>query len=222
MRYLRCLLVHEGPSDAWFLQPLLHRALEQMVVEDFHGRIDIAGIDTLYADGARRADHQRPDDVLTAAVREDGTFDALLFHHDGAPQRFSKEVVARMRDAWETRNGREPLVPVVPVRETEAWVLADRTALAETLLVRTALVEKAVPARAAEIESLIDPKKPLRSLVEPTMSMQDKRRHDEFYKDLLDRLANKVSIERLREFPSFAAWWDEMKQALEGLGYRHG
>lgn len=222
MRYLRCLLVHEGPSDAWFFQPLLHRALEQMVVENFGGRVDIASIDTLYAEGRHRpADHQRPDDVL-AAVRVNGAFDVLLFHHDGAPQRFATDVVKRMREAWSTRDGREPLVLVVPVRETEAWVLADRAALADTLSIRTALVEKAVPARAAEIESLIDPKKPLRSLVDPTMSMQDKRRHDEFYKDLLDRLANKVSIDRLREFPSFARWWDDMKQALEGLGYRHG
>lgn len=215
MRHLNCLFVCEGPSDAWFLQPLLDRALQHLICENFPGN-EAFPIRRIHAD------HQRPEDVLAASIREDGTFDVLLLHHDGAPQRSSEKVVERMRAVWRTRAGHEPLVPVVPVRETEAWVLADRAALADTLSIRAAQVEKAVPARAAEIESLIDPKKPLRSLVEPTMSRQDKTHHDEFYKDLLELLADNISIDRLREFPSFARWWDDMKQALEGLGYRHG
>lgn len=216
MRYLNCLLVCEGSSDAWFLQPFLHRALEQLVCESFDDVVEIFPIRAL------RADHQRPEDVVAASIREDGVFDVLLYHHDGAPPRHSKDVVERMREAWRTRAGREPLVPVVPVRETEAWVLADRVALATTLSIRAASVEKAVPSRAADIEALIDPKALLRSLVIPTVGMRARRRHHELYEDFLDRLATRVCLDRLREFPSFARWWDDMTEALEGLGYRHG
>lgn len=216
MRVLNCLLIREGPSDEWFLAPLLQRALDCLVCEKFDGVVEILPIRSL------RADHQRPEDVLAAAERANGVFDVLLYHHDGAPTRHSADVVGRMRTAWQVRNGPEPLVPVVPVRETEAWVLADREALAGTLSIRTATVEKAVPAKAADVEALIDPKQILRSLVRPAVGMRARRRHHELYEGFFDRLATRVSIERLREFPSFAAWWDEMTQALEGLGYRHG
>lgn len=216
MRVLNCLLVREGPSDEWFLAPLLQRALVNVVGESFDEAIEIMPIRTL------RADHQRPHDVVEAAKGEDGDIDVLLYHHDGAPQASSAALVGRMRKAWAARAGAEPLIPVVPVRETEAWALADQEALADVLRLTPSSVAKVVPDRGAAVEGIRDPKQALKMLVAPTRGAGARRRHHEVHEDLFERMANRISLTRLRTLPSFARWWDEMTHALEGLGYRHG
>jgi hypothetical protein len=216
MRALSSILVSEGVSDEWFLAPLLRRALEQLCAEEFDGVIEVLPV--LPID----ADTQRPSTVLDAASQVRGAFDVLLFHRDGAPRPKSDEVVRRMREAWRVSEAVEPLVAVVPLRETEAWALADLDALGRVLALPPRVLSQAAADARGTVEQLQDPKDHLARLIGAAVGTSKPNEHTGFHQDFLDRLAEQIEITRLRKLPAFACWWTEMTNALEKLGFRYG
>jgi hypothetical protein len=105
----------------------------------------------------------------------------------------------------------ERLIPVVPVRKTEAWVLADGDALRSVLGINWTDVRLGVPARAADVERVPDPKVPIREIVGRL-----KRPIEDFYEEL----AESISLERLGDVPSFAGMRSQICETLAELGYR--
>lgn len=212
MRSLSCVLVREGPSDDWFLPIVLHRALQDMCRDRFPSCGEIQEIRSL-----PKAGNQHPDSVLAALAEEIGTFDVVLYHHDGAPRSKSDQVIKRMCEAWSSAGFREPLVSVVPVRETEAWLLADVEAIRKTLRVHKLPELGFDPDR---VHSVLDPKKEFEAIVRQVAGRKATSEHG--IRDYVTRIGATVQIDVLRKVPAFEQWWDEMIDALEGLGYRHG
>jgi hypothetical protein len=216
MRVLSCVLVREGISDEWFLAPLLRRAIEQLCAEEFNGVVEVLPVFCM------KADTQRPSTVIDTAADLRGTFDVLLFHRDGAPRPKSEEVIQRMSEAWQSSSANEPLVAVVPVRETEAWALADPDALRRVLALPPRVMAEFAADMRGTVEQLHDPKERLARVIGAATGTKKPNEHTEFQQDFLDRLAERIQIARLRELPSFACWWTDMTNALENLGFRYG
>ncbi|GIH70640.1 hypothetical protein Mth01_28930 [Sphaerimonospora thailandensis] len=210
------MLAREGVSDAWFLAPLLRRAVEQLCAEEFDGIVEVLPVMCL------DADTQQPAKVIAAAEDVRGTFDVLLFHRDGAPSGKSEEVVRRMRDAWRDLAADEPLVAVVPLRETEAWALADLDALRRVLGLPSVKVAEFAADLRGTVEQLQDPKERLGRLIGAATRTGRSDEHTKFLQDFLERLAEQIEIGRLRKLPAFACWWTDMTNALENLGFRYG
>ncbi|GAA1310491.1 hypothetical protein Psi02_39630 [Planotetraspora silvatica] len=212
MRSLSCVLVREGPSDDWFLPILLRRALENLVVECFPACREVQEVRSL-----TQAGNQHPTPVLQALEQERGTFDVVLYHHDGAPPAKSDPVIERMRQNWATSDFVEPLVAVVPMRETEAWLLADHVALAKVLNVRRLT---RAPAFGSEVESCQRPKAVVDMLLRDEAGINPNKYGvlQNFYVSV----AETTDIGELRKVPAFQQWWNDMIEALEGLGYQHG
>ena len=213
MRYLSCLLVHEGNSDRWFLPPLLERAIRELWLArarvDLH--VSVAAVD---------ADHQRVEDIVLAVADE--AFDLLLHHHDGAPQAICNRVVSAVQRDWRLRRP-EPLVPVLPVRETESWILADPDVVRTVLGSSEFAAGAGWPQRARDAENVPDPKVPLRRTIETARGRQRATAGQQSsMKSYFEAFGDHVRLDRLREVPSFAAWWQDMSKTLEGLGYNHG
>jgi hypothetical protein len=100
---------------------------------------------------------------------------------------------------------------VVPVRKTEAWVLADGDALRGVLGINWPDARLGAPGRAADVERIADPKVPIREFVGRL-----KRPIEDFYEEL----AESISLDRLGEVPSFAEVRGRISDSLAGLGYR--
>lgn len=108
MRYLASALLTEGESDRAFLPPVLQRQLEDIGCE---AGFDVGGVRT----GKIRTVGES--ELVSAEAAELlGECDLLMVHHD-----------YRERGKIDTLRGRLSagggLVGVVPIRETEAWVL---------------------------------------------------------------------------------------------------
>jgi hypothetical protein len=209
MRSLSCVLVREGPSDDWFLPIVLQRALQDLCRERFPACGEIQDIRPL-----PEAGNQHPGSVVAAVSAELGTFDVALYHHDGAPPGKSDAVIKRMREAWRFR---EPLVTVVPVRETEAWLLADSEAIRSALRVRKFPDLGVEPER---VHSVRSPKERFEAIVREIAGRRAASDHS--IRDYVTRVGANVRIDMLRRVPAFELWWNEMSDALEGLGYQHG
>ncbi|WP_167530408.1 DUF4276 family protein [Microbispora hainanensis] len=154
--------------------------------------------------------------MLRALDRERGTFDVVLYHHDGAPPAKSGPVLERMRQTWQASDFEEPLVAVVPMRETEAWVLADAAALVRVLNVRR--LDRSV-VTGPEVESCRNPKAVIDALLAGAgLNPNGNGVLQNFYVSV----AETAGIAELRKVAAFQQWWNDMIEALEGLGYQHG
>ncbi|MFF5080134.1 hypothetical protein ACFY36_24030 [Actinoplanes sp. NPDC000266] len=93
----------------------------------------------------------------------------------------------------------------------EAWLLADGDALRSSLGVRWSDADMGVPRRPKDVEAIVDPKIPIRRL---------EQRRNRSIEDFFEEIAESVSLDVLREVPSFAAFERQTISALTDMGYR--
>ncbi|MEU1585369.1 DUF4276 family protein [Micromonospora sp. NPDC005710] len=207
MRYLTSALVSEGVTDDQFLPRLLARALTEICLTEFEDAVDVADVQPLRD---RRGPCSIPD-VIGLVEQNPASFSLIFFHHDqGANrERTAAEWLRPLRELWGERA--EKLVAVVPVRETEAWLLADGDALRSALGVRWTDAEMGLPAQPRMVERIADPKSTLNSVMD---------RVSRSTTDHYGQLGELVSLARLQEVPAYQQWWSDTCDALVRLGYR--
>jgi hypothetical protein len=200
-RWLGLALIAEGHSDDLFLPEVLRRS-----AQDVCGAwVDVAAPLAVRA-GAGPGGH---DDLIQALEREDGAFAVVVFHQDGKSHPDAVRLsLTGFREKLRRRGRGEPLVPVVPVQETEAWAMADGDALRSVLGVTWSDAQMGLPRRTRDLEADPDPKTTLRRLFE---------RATRWDVDFLGQLGECVSLERLRELPSFRCWENDLAEAWRML-----
>ena len=199
----------EGPTDWPFLEPLCRRLLADVLV-DANEPVEVQ-TRFLEVGHSRRRDNQS---LIDDAADLSGVAQVLFLHADGKgdPVRAYRERIAPIAAAVD-QAGDCRLVGVVPVHETEAWMLADPTALADALGVTTALD---VPRSPGEIEALAKPKERLREVCARSAGGRRRRRRREAPRELLGQL---VALQALRRLAAFQAFEEGLRQALRELGY---
>lgn len=209
MIYLRVGLFAEGPTDYYFLLGILDLLVEEIAVELFAGGFQLAsavGVD------APRALRDRPREERVAAAIEASWEECTLFvvHADGAgdAERARREQTAPGIARAFAVHGELSAVACVPVRETEAWMLADAGAFSR--LFET----KRVPTLPANPESESDPKKVLR---EALVGMGARGVVTKYYAEL----GKETRPEELRKLPAFRRFEVDLRAAIvtvAGLG----
>ena len=110
------------------------------------------------------------------------------------------------------------IVPVIPIRMTEAWMLADK----ELLKTKIAAQGK----RDADLglertpEAYADPKQAIVDAIIIAQAEKTKRRRNELtINDLYDEMGQSIPLQRLRELPSFRHFEENVRSAFRSLGY---
>jgi len=207
--YLRVGLFAEGPTDYHFLQGILDLLVEEIAVDLFAGGFQIApalGID------APRSLRDRSREERVAAAIEASWDECTLFviHADGAadPERVRREQIAPGMARALAVHPELASVACVPVRETEAWMLADAQAF--SCLFET----KRAPALPANPEAESDPKKVLR---EALVGMGARGVVTKYYADL----GKETKLAELRRLAAFQRFEADLRAAIvrvAGLG----
>jgi len=210
-------LFAEGESDHLFLGPLLPRILEALLLQ-VGIVVDVQPVQRLTAISDARG---RADRIVRAVAPLLDAIHLLFIHTDGggdAPRARSDKVDPAANMIKEQFTAEAPaMVGIVPVRETEAWVLAGELALREAA--GTGLSPEAIGGSWSprELERLTDPKRVLDKLV--ASERRAGRRHARAVARF-DQIARTCDINRLRELSAFAAFERELREALVDLGYR--
>jgi hypothetical protein len=195
-------LVSEGPSDDAFLSAVLARSAEGICPAGT--QVDDGLVVRAAAGPASQAD------TLRVLESYEGAFGVVVVHHDGDsdPEGSRQRWVTSLDARWRAAGHLEPVVGVVPIRETETWALADSEALWRMVGRPRGDRTLGLPSRRADLEKMPDPKRTLRTLFERC------GRWDPAY---LERLGRLVSLERLRELPAFQRWENDLAEALQTL-----
>lgn len=212
MRYLSTALAVEGSSDEDFLPPLLTRALDDLCARS-DVPVEVADVEVLPVPRPRRIDN-----VCAAARERLDSLSMVFYHYDGtadvdsARQQYWRPMAAK----WQQLPGDRDLVPVVPVREMEAWALADVEALRE--VVGSDWVRRSVfqADRLPDVERLEDPKLTLKKIC---ARGHGRRLDTPPAKQYLPRIAELISLEKLRAVPSFRQWSTDTVDALRRMRF---
>ncbi|MFJ7997858.1 DUF4276 family protein [Streptomyces sp. NPDC096310] len=189
-RYFSLALLTEGASDQWFLSPLIDRQIADMAQRPAVG-FDYSGVVT------GECFTVAPRAVVVREVTELlQYFDVVMIHHDHN----ERAKVEAIREHFAADAFR--IVGLVPVRETEAWMLADADALRKASPGSDSAWE--VP---HDVEKIADPKAVLKAALG---GRRDVERG-------FDRLGQTVALEKLAKLPAYRHWLGELSTAMQRL-----
>lgn len=164
---------------------------------------------------------RRVEDRLRALLRLDGGFEVAFVHRDAesmVPETRRREV----RDGALAAGVHQPVVPVVPVRMTEAWLLLDERAIRDVAGKPSGRTDLGLP-KVHESEGLADPKRRLRDALlaasESTGRRRDQagRRFEQHRRLLLQRLDRNGPVTGLE---SWKALVNDVSVLCDRLGRR--
>jgi uncharacterized protein DUF4276 len=193
-RYLTATLFCEGREDARFLEHVLARQLTALGMSR-------PGFETgeVFTQRCRTVEEAArvAESVLTAAR----DFDLVFVHHDwnergkvdALRKRLDRELPAETR-----------IVGVVPVREMEAWPLADPAAFPRGGGGAMPLL----PGRPKDVEAVSDPKQSLEKVLG--------RQYDE---RVADWVGERIDLGRLPQVPAYGAFLHDLTTALKELHF---
>jgi hypothetical protein len=217
MRLLSSALYCEGPSDALFLRPLLLRLCEATAA-DAHEPVEVPDV----VDLGDKAEHRlRPRDerIALAAKAAEGAWIVLFIHADADARDPRTAIAERVqpaidRLAAELGTNRQA-VAVVPIRMTEAWLLADLDAFGSVLGTTLDVDELGLSGVVAHgVERVTDPK----ALVRHAIAAAKPRARAAQVASYRARLGEAVSLERLRRLVAFRTLEQDFRAALATLG----
>lgn len=127
--YVRAGLYAEGPSDYYFLIPLITNILRALLIEHFPARHDLAETSGLPDSPLQGREHR-----IAATITEHWTtFTLFIIHADGKNDPATERAtmiepgLELAREKCRAAGYKEPLAAAacIPVHELEAWLLTD-------------------------------------------------------------------------------------------------
>lgn len=216
MHFLSLALYAEGPADYHFLRPLLLRLCEELCQE--------ANQPVEFPESVLALDHPQHlrdaprDERIAAAAREARGAWRILFVHadaDGDAQRARAERAQPGIDRLHQEFGGEGIgVAVVPVRETEAWAIADGDALRLASGSNASDKDMGLPPAHA-VEATPDPKAVLDKAWRVAAAARKRQRSN--VAPMLSYLGETITLARLRTLSAFQALEQDLRDALRGL-----
>jgi hypothetical protein len=217
MRYVALGLFAEGTSDQQFLQRIIFRAVHQKAVEIHKGAVEVQDS---FVSGLEFKSEHRAQRVFEAFGKflDQGALDLLFIHADGdndsrraLAERISPSI-ARIEQAQFA--GAFAIVPVIPVRMTEAWALADAKALQSVLGTTLAPSDLGLTDHILRsLETIADPKAVLREVMQRSGAQKGRRREYSIPRGLADR----IDLANLRKLYSYSRFEDDIEQALRKI-----
>ncbi len=223
MRYVYLALYAEGKTDNLFLAHVIERTVDTIVRVHAQEMVDVAPV-VIANPGAVSGGAER----ILAAARIACNCQILIVHKDAdapdpegalsARYRPGEQLVSNVSDVETICR---TLVPIIPVRMTEAWLLADIPAvLAEIVTniseqqLRDQLKDRnvKVPAKIQQVGSISDPKDVLDHIVRIVRTHHNTTRHD-----LYEPVGRNIDLERLGKVPAYQQFVKDITEALKTL-----
>lgn len=221
MRYLALGLFAEGDSDHGFLRRIVYRSVHEIAMNFDHRPLEMPED---FVRGQHLGAPSRREDRVLESFRdaiEQSVVNLLFIHADSGNDRDAawRERVKPACDLLHERYADLPFkcVPIIPVRETEAWALADPEALQAELGTALTVRQLGLPSDPAAIERIVDPKKVLHKACNAVRTNPRRRRGNPI---IPAGLGDRVALAKLRRLSAFVEFERCVRQALDALWQR--
>lgn len=220
MRVFGAALYAEGPTDYRFLTPVLTNLCKDLLTRCGQEAIEIQDLLHLHAPSSAR-EARREIKVLQAVREASIQFDVLFIHSDGGgdPEAVLRDQIEPSRISLRTEcpRWRGKTVPVIPVRETEAWAIADGEALRKVFGCSRSDPDLGLPSNSRAVERILDPKRTFHeACLAASPYLRRRNRHPAEY---LEGIGEFLRLERLRSVPAFLRMGGVLKDVLRELGF---
>jgi hypothetical protein len=225
MSQVMLALYAEGSTDGNFLPHIIKRTTELTLSQHDQPGIEVPLPDCRWEKPANTA--KRVECILHAARKTAG-YHALIIHSDGDDRGYEQTIAELFQPGQESvlKAARdrpnevcEYLVPIVPVRMTEAWMLADPDALCTVLGKKVDARIVGMPTKAKLVEKEFNPKTTLDRVIKLVHPKESKGKRQAFKKDLYQQLGSEISLKRLGDVPSYQQFVEDMTVALRRLNF---
>lgn len=136
------------------------------------------------------------------------TYSVLIIHCDADAPNNKKALEDRYLPGYNlVRQSEElehiTLIPVIPVHETESWMLAADHEVLRSVLMTDNLRELDLVDRVHQVASESKPKEKLEQIIQKARGSRSRRRYQVKREDLYEPLGRRISLERLKNVPSY-------------------
>ncbi len=213
MSTLSLALYCEGNTDKHFLPTIIQRTAEEIILSSATNYVDVLPVTIMDA-----AKQEQGRDILQAAVLAYG-WHLLIVHKDADSRTYEQTKIQCIEPGCtlvqrSRQDACKKLVPVIPVREVEAWMIADGEILRNVLEIKERLQNLHLPKRAVLVVSDPDPKATLNRII----AIAEFERHRKIKrKEFYESLALEVRLDRLSQIPAYRKFLDELSGALRDL-----
>ena len=219
MTTLVLALYAEGRTDERFLPIVIQRTAEQLLVQ--RGRITVDVLEPIVLNDIKDRASTQAERILEAARLSSG-YHILIIHADADHSTPERALNERIQPGVKlVQQSKEPvcsrLVPIIPVRMTEAWLLADPEALRVVIGTDLEIQSLGLPERAHQVESILDPKQALREAIQRALAHRPRRRRRIDLGTVYEPLARQISLKRLDAVPAYQLFVTYMTETLIGL-----
>ena len=218
MRSLELALYCEGPTDQLFLSIIIQRSSRKILEQHKQGSINVPRVETIEINktGLRR------DECVFQAACKAAKYHILVVHADADHPTREKALRERFQPGYtlvQRTEGKicKNLLPIIPVRMTEAWMLADHEAMQNVLETSLRIQELGLPSKARQVESDPDPKHTLRQIMQKAAAERSRRRREVDLNSLYAPLGSRISLERLGNVPSYKQFMKDLTETLKIL-----
>src|SRR5713226_4980392 len=218
MKRLVLALYAEGPTDVRFLPPVIQRTTEQLLRRYEKRSINVATVSI-----PRITDFSNRDECILEAARKAASCNILIVHSDADHPTRERALQERFRPGYELVQRTQEslcksLVPIIPIRMTEAWMLAaDHDLLREVIGTSLRAQELGLVNRARQVESDPNPKQTLKQIMQRAYTERSRRHREVDLSPLYAPLGRRISLDRLNDVPSYQQFVDDLTATLRTL-----
>ncbi len=218
MRTLVIALYAEGVTDNRFLPPLIQRTAERILAQYGYDFTDV--LDPIIVP---KQQGRRQDCILKAAHFAYG-YHILIVHSDAddntqEPARLERIQPGFALVAHSNESVCKHLVPIIPVRMIEAWMLADHSAFRETIGTDISPQNLGFPARPALVETDANPKQTLNEIIRKAQAGRSQRHRSFDFSTRQESLARRIGLDILLTIPSYKTFVLDFKKILAQLNF---
>ncbi len=216
---LRLALFYEGNSDRHFLPTLIYRTVDKIRKGRTPYELDIYDVEVVNEwSGLPSLSGAYRNRVLEGARRAFG-YDALVIHRDADSSGRNAALDRYIEPAKALVNGSQEavcktLIPIIPIRSIEAWMLADANALHTVTETNIRPEQLGLPATPQQVESVHKPKDALRQAIETARGSRRRGRREMDINDLYADLAQQINLSLLEQVPSYKQFCEDVEQTL--------
>jgi len=219
MRTLTLTLLAEGNTDDRFLPSIIQRTAQSILISRNATDIDIWApipISRNKVDGENLETR-----ILNAARMANGMH--ILFIHQDADSReigtcYAERIEPGLRLVQMEDDGVcKHIVPVIPVRNIEAWLLCDPDTLIRVVGTPMTPEELGIAMPPQSVERIIDPKQRFQEVVRSALSRRRGSKPDTGI--YFERLGREINLDLLSRVPAYISFRNRLHTCLQELNF---